>query len=113
MRPVVLWLTCLAACGTATTEQGMERTPTEVCLDVANAVATTVQRCGGDYGDAFTSFVDTAVDGSCQNVVFIRDIDELYDVCIPTVEQTSCDVVLDVIDRVPEPCRDQLIFVRE
>lgn len=74
----------VAACG--------ETSPVEqACIDTAEAVARSAERCGDDYKVSYDGFVQAAAAGDCGNVDRIRDEAALRDTCIPYLATISCD----------------------
>ena len=89
----------LAGCGPTDSEQA--------CLDTADALASSAQRCGLDYQVNFDVFVDVAAGGDCANITAIRDQGALYDECIPFFRSLSCEQLNDPTIQVPEGCKAQ------
>jgi hypothetical protein len=80
--------------------------PEKACRDLADAFGDLCDRCDpGTYQTCYDLIVQVA-DGDCQNVVDIRDEDELYDDCIPFIESLQCD---EDLSRLDSSCEEQLI----
>jgi len=83
-------LLCALACAVAVTT-GCGTSPEEqACLDVADAVADAAGRCGFDVDANRRSFINAVAGGDCGNITRVRDSDELYMTCIPSIEAISC-----------------------
>jgi hypothetical protein len=81
--------------------------PRDVCVDTANAVATAAQRCGELFADAFQDFVNAAAGGDCKNVKNIRDVNALYQSCIPWIQKATCNDLK--AGNLPDSCLGQLL----
>jgi hypothetical protein len=81
----------------------------QACLDVADALATSAERCGFDYDANFDAFVDAAASGDCGNIVSVRDKTSLYDDCVPHLEDLTCAELNDSSLSLPPSCESQLL----
>ncbi|MCC6215777.1 MAG: hypothetical protein IT376_13005 [Polyangiaceae bacterium] len=63
--------------------------PPEVCEDVSAAWSQKCAECGGTVAEC-DGLVEADM-GTCNAVVGIRDREQLYDECLPWVEQLSCN----------------------
>lgn len=108
-------LPLLAGCGSDSPPQDEEDDEDEIspaeqaCLDTADALAGSAQRCGLDYKANFDAFVDAAAMGDCSNIVAVRDREELYGECVPFLKGLTCDQVNDPNLVPPAACENQLI----
>ena len=98
----VLFLVAIMVSGCG---EDVPRTPEGACLHVADAMGRGCNRCFGTYAECYNSVIDS-VGGDCANVVEIRDMDALYDECIPWLDFVDC---LDFYGY-QSSCRDQLII---
>lgn len=103
--PVVVAL-ALGACGND--KHSSQSAGAQACKDVADAVAKAAVRCSlGTYEAAFSSFVQGAANGDCNNIVQVRDENALYDTCIPSIETMNC---LDLENaNLDASCKSQLL----
>ncbi len=82
--------------------------PVRACEDMASAVASASARCeDADREVAYQSYLELAVNGSCDNVVAIRDYEALRDACIPALSTIECNAFIQ--GNIPSVCIDQLI----
>lgn len=94
---------CAAACSDSSGIPAAE----SACLDTADAVAKAAQRCGMDYKATYDGFVISAANGSCSNVVSVRDEAALRNVCLPSIAAESCsDLFAGTLD---PSCQGQLL----
>lgn len=103
---VAFWV---AACSSDSGGGGGNAEAAKACQDVADAVARAAQRCGQDYQTNYDAFVDTAANGSCSNVVQVRDEQALYGVCIPFFDTVECSELLGPSPQFPPECQSQLL----
>jgi hypothetical protein len=89
-----------AGCGGSEAEQA--------CLDLADALASSAERCGFDYDANFDEFVDIAAEGDCANVESVRNIETFESICLPFVRELTCAQVTDPNLMLPEACNKQL-----
>lgn len=79
------------------------------CEALAEAVGRAGERaCGGSYAEWRQSFVDNAVDGDCGNVVDLRDPVELFEECVPSFADITCDQLQN--DPLDSSCEGQLLI---
>lgn len=96
------WITLgLAACAP---------NPTDACLDVTGAFTDKAVECGVDEAAAAESALSIFVDGSCDNVLDLRDSRELLKTCIPWIEDLSCDQFMDTSLAIDPSCQGQLLY---
>jgi hypothetical protein len=76
----------------------------QACLDTADAIADALTRCGGTYQANYDSFMKNAVNGSCDNVVSIRDESSLRGACFRYLSTATC-TQLESLDA---SCKGQL-----
>jgi hypothetical protein len=105
MRPAVLL--CVVAmvmgCG------GGGLTPPQACDALADAFSNAFARCGGDPVATRKTFLDSAAQGTCLNVLNVRDEDALENECLPWFRTASCVDILDpTAASLPDSCRMQL-----
>lgn len=84
--------------------------PEQACNDVADALARGLENCGyssADVEEARTGFKQAV--GGCTDVKDIRDEDELYDMCIPSLEDLDCESFASGAPSLHESCNDQLL----
>src|SRR5262245_48453785 len=81
--------------------------PVQACMDVADAFATAAARCGYGYKVTYNAF-ERAI-GGCANTVGVRDMQLLYDDCIPLLKSLTCDELIDPTLQLPESCRGQFV----
>lgn len=86
--------------GGATTAAG------KACLDLAAAIATAAQRCGGDYDAERTAFIRNLAGGDCDSVT-IRNESELRSLCLPSFSRISCADLTNA--RFVPGCAEQII----
>jgi hypothetical protein len=104
MRAHRLWLLTLVLVLTACDDSS---DPEQACEDTADAIAKAAVRCNlGKYPEVFGQFVFDI--GGCENVVAVRDVDALYDDCLPTIEKLSCPELQG--NALPESCKEQLLI---
>lgn len=87
----------------------------KACEDYASAVAKASIRCEDVYDDvdaAYQSLIDYMFDGSCSNVLAVRDSKTFYDGCIPSLDTIACDAFLKGDDW-DATCKKQLIMPNE
>ena len=105
MRSVLAMLAILVGgCGDDEAEKA--------CEDYADGAGEMGERCFPDDPNAYDALHDAAVnavDGDCGNVIDIRDMDELYDECLPWMEDVACSIVQDEGFALDSACRDQLL----
>jgi hypothetical protein len=77
-------------------------------MDMAGAIAGSAQRCGFDYQVNYDAFVDAAAGGDCANITFVRDLDALYDECVPFMKGLTCEQIDDPALAFPAACQQQL-----
>jgi hypothetical protein len=77
----------VASCSSSTSPPS---TSAQACLDTADAVGKAAQRCSEDYQTAYNDFVQNAANGSCNNITSVRDIQSLYNTCIPSFQTITC-----------------------
>jgi hypothetical protein len=83
--------------------------PVKACQDMAYAVAKAAQRaCGQDYQANYDAFVQTAANGSCQNIISVRDEAGLRSVCLPWLSTATC-AQLAATTLFPAECKTQLL----
>jgi hypothetical protein len=83
--------------------------PEQACLDTADALAGSAQRCGYDYKANFDAFVNSAAQGDCRNIIAVRDKSSLYAECIPYMQGLTCEQVSSGNLNLPASCVDQLL----
>jgi hypothetical protein len=84
------------------------------CEDLASAVADAAVRCeDADWEVAYQSYLDVAegLNGSCSNVVAVRDNKSLYSDCIPALSTIECSDFITP-GNLPPACEKQLIVDR-
>jgi hypothetical protein len=81
----------------------------QACEDTADAVASSAARCGHDYQATYDAFVQGAGADACTDFKSVRDVDALYDECIPFLSALSCAQVDDPGLVLPEACQSQLL----
>ena len=99
MYRCLLIVACLMACGG---EDGP--TPEESCLDIAEEWGRLCDRC--DVDDYLSCYDSIA--GDCYMATSIRDVDALYDVCIPWMQTVSCSYVSSDDFELDSSCEGQL-----
>lgn len=111
LRAALLAAASLAvvACGSDDDGDDAVPVPEQACLDTADAIAGSAQRCGYDYKTNFDAFVDAAAAGSCSNIIAVRDRDALYAECIPFMKDLTCEQVTSGQLNLPASCNDQLL----
>lgn len=82
--------------------------PEQACLDFADALATSAERCGFDYETNFASAVATAAGGDCENIDSVRDLDSFESVCLPYIRQLTCGQLSSSAPDLPDACLNQL-----
>lgn len=82
--------------------------PEQACLDFADALASSGERCGFDYETNFAAAVNSAAGGDCENIDSVRDIDAFESVCLPYIRQLTCDQLISSSPELPDSCLDQL-----
>jgi len=97
----------VSACGnTGDAADPGEPSAADACNDLAGAVASAAARCGQDYQTNHDAFVASAALGDCDNIVRIRDREDLYGTCIPSLSSLACsDLFAGNLDAT---CREQL-----
>jgi len=88
-------------------------TAPEACEDVADAAGEMAARCfPGDPTayDTMHEAVLEVVDGDCDNVVDVRNVDELRDECIPWMREVECSIVTGPSFELDPSCQDQLLY---
>jgi hypothetical protein len=80
--------------------------PRDICVDTANIYAQAMQRCGYTFADSFQDFLDQNVNGDCANVHSVRDVNALYQQCLPWLKKATCNDV--VSGNLPDSCLNQL-----
>lgn len=80
--------------------------PEQACLDLADARADVASRCGVSYEGYYDGFLASAAAGDCGNVNAVRDVDDLYQRCLPQLDDLSCEA-FDA-DQVPAEFLKQL-----
>jgi hypothetical protein len=98
-----------AGCGSDNDDNDDTSGPEEACLDTADAIAGSAQRCGFDYQANFDAFVDAVANGDCANILAVRDSGLLYGSCIPVLKGLSCEEVNDPNLMLPDACNGQLL----
>jgi hypothetical protein len=78
----------------------------QACLDLADAYAGAVMRCGGDPVAEKKSLIENLANGDC-NSVAIRDEAQLRSGCLPSFATISCDDLTN--QRFDPTCAEQLI----
>ncbi len=109
---LVLVASLSVACGSVDDEgdDGFDSSSAEqACLDTADALAGSAQRCGYDYQANFDAFVSSAAAGDCKNIVAVRDKSSLYAECIPYMQALTCEQVSSGNLNLPASCNDQLL----
>jgi hypothetical protein len=104
------------ACGCTFGPKPSEDTPVDpateaaqACEDTADAVASSAERCGYDYQTNYDLFVEGAGAVDCSDFTSVRDIDALYDDCIPFLSSLSCAQIDDPALQLPASCKSQLL----
>jgi hypothetical protein len=82
--------------------------PEQACLDFADALATSGERCGFDYETNFDEAVNSAAGGDCENIDSVRDLDAFESVCLPYIRQLTCAELINSSPNLPDACLDQL-----
>lgn len=95
--------------GCSSTSSGGKTGPEKACEDVADAFASAARRCGLDYKVNYDAFVANAAQGSCSNVVQIRDEPSLRSSCLPFIQGLTCDQLNDPNLTLPDSCSQQLL----
>lgn len=98
-----------AGCGSSDDTADDVPLPEKACLDTADAIAGSAERCGFDYKANFDGFVDAVANGDCANIISIRDSKLLYGSCIPVLKGLSCEEVNDPNLMLPDSCNGQLL----
>lgn len=81
------------------------------CEEMASAIAEASERCeDNDRAVAYQSYLEYAVNGSCHNVVGIRDNVALQNDCIPALSSIECSAFIR--GTLSPACKDQLIIDR-
>ena len=81
---------------------------TGVCEDVVKAFSARVSLCGGDYDSTYSEYRRTL---KCDELVDIRDRDELYERCISAILSSPCDQLGEGFN--DQGCAGQLLFPAE
>ena len=84
----------------------------QACLDAADAIAGSAQRCGYDYKANFDAFVDSAAAGDCNYIIAVRNKSSLYAECIPYMKGLTCEQISSGELNLPASCNDQLLRYR-
>ncbi len=98
-----------SACSSSSGGDGDGSAPVQACKDTAHAWASSAERCGKDYQVNYDVFVTNAANGSCDNIIQVRDSQALYDVCIPFLANLTCTQMEDPNLSLPPECQSQLI----
>jgi hypothetical protein len=93
-----LALTLLCGCGTS---------PEAACEDFVDAVGAAYERCEYGTQEQIEQQAETLY-GGCGVVEAIRDVDELYEECLPAIEAIGCDDI--EAGRIPPSCENQLLI---
>lgn len=84
----------------------------KACEDYASAIAKASVRCeDNDMERAYQGYIDVALNGSCGNVLAVRDSKALYEECIPYLDTIECTAFIK--GNYDAPCVDQLIIPNE
>lgn len=105
----LLFLAALGLAGCGDDDRGGgEPGPADACRDVVGALVDKCVACG-----ATRSSCDEAIGGAlgpCDEVVSIRDRDELYADCIPWMRALPCAEWEDPYFSLPVECEEQLEY---
>ena len=83
--------------------------PQKACEDTANAFAAAAQRaCGQSFQANYDAFVQSAANGSCANILQVRDEASLRSVCLPWLSTATCTELSDAT-AMPAECKGQLL----
>jgi hypothetical protein len=109
-RALLVAILCLAplACGGDDDGDPSGDTPADACRDLADAFGDKCEECGATYQECYDALEDAA-GGSCDNVVELRDRDELYDECIPWFRGLTCPELEDPNFTLDASCQGQLL----
>ncbi len=102
------YLLITAGCGSGNDGKG-GGPEAKACNDAADAIASTAERCGDDPQANRKAFVDVAAGGDCDNIVQVRDATALYDVCIPFLQNMTCEQWQNIATTLPPECESQLL----
>jgi hypothetical protein len=95
-------------------DEGLTREQAEqACLDTADAYGDMCARCFPADPSAYSSCYDAilqGVNGSCRQVVNVRDVEELYNQCLPWTEQVSCAALSSPTFALDSSCQGQLLL---
>lgn len=100
LGPLGLLAALSSGCGGSDAEQA--------CVDFADALATSGERCGFDYETNFDAAVDSAAGGDCENIDSVRDLDAFESVCLPYIRQLTCEQLNNSAPDLPDACLMQL-----
>lgn len=80
----------------------------EACNELADWFAAKASDCLGEsFSDSRASFVDSCCDGSCENIISLRDADEFEGQCVPWLESQTCDEFTET-GEIDSSCQQQL-----
>jgi hypothetical protein len=102
-------VTFAAGCGSSDDTADDVPLSEKACLDTADAIAGSAERCGFDYQANFDAFVNAVANGDCANVIAVRDATLLYGDCIPALKDLTCQQVNDPNLTLPDTCNGQLL----
>ncbi|MCB9613149.1 MAG: hypothetical protein H6722_11905 [Sandaracinus sp.] len=83
----------------------------QACRDVVHALGTKAEECGEDreaVEEAIEQGLRDTYGAGCEGVDEVRDIDGLYDFCLPRIEGMACEDYR--AGNLPLACRHQLNF---
>lgn len=100
LMPIFVALVALG-CGGGTS-------PGDACRDAADAIASAVKDCGGDYQANYNAFIQSAAGGDCDNVKALRDEKAFVNDCIPALRSLSCEELSSPSLTLPSFCLSQL-----
>lgn len=108
--PLSALLLGAAFAGCSEGEEG-ENVGPAACEDFVRTIGDVAERCGFDRQQNESVFETVATGGGgCEAVTGIRDIDALYDDCLPWFEAITCAQFNDPELTVPPSCRSQFVL---
>ena len=81
--------------------------PKQACIDVGHELALAGERCGQcTYAECQSSWQKT-IGGDCSKAIGVRDADELYNQCIPYLQDIFCPLA-EMGAPLDSSCRSQI-----
>jgi len=79
----------------------------QACRDFGDSLGDWAVSCGGDYSETYDAFLEV-VNGDCENVLSVRDREELEGQCFPWIEGLDCVDYTDENFALDSSCVGQL-----